>query len=360
MSFLQSLVKDLRERQVLPAVLLLVVLVIAIPVVGVALLSHSSAPEPVNVPPVNVSPPHGVPAPGQELATVQAPPTQRSVVFTGSEPNPFQTSASQPSGSSSSPSSKGSSSPSSHPKGASSTPSSSSHPGGSSSSPSSGSHSGGSSSGSGTPKPSSTSSKQTSAPSSLGSDEVYTVNVTTTYGSEKDQLNDLERLTPLPANVAEVVFLGVMKGGKRAAFAFTGAVPVKATAGGPFTCEPSTSDCSVVELPVNSQLTLTPDPANPSYSTFTLEVSAIGAQKLASPAAAKQARESTSAQGQALVTASTSAALASFFYNVDLGALTYQPQSSIGATGPSGATGPIGVPGATGSSGTSGASGSTG
>ncbi len=71
-------------------------------------------------------------------------------------------------------------------------------------------------SGSTSPKP---------APSSLASDQIYTVNVSASYGSQTGTLDNLERLTPLPPNIAaEVVFLGVMKGAKDAAFLLTGSV----------------------------------------------------------------------------------------------------------------------------------------
>ena len=152
----------------------------------------------------------------------------------------------------------------------------------------------------------------------------------------------------------EVVFLGVMKGGKLAAFAFTGAVPVKATTLGSTVCEPSAGECGVIELPVGAKLTLTPSPANPSYSTFTLEVSAIGAAKLASVSAATQAREATSTAGQAIVSASTSSVLASFFYNVSTGALVYEAQTAVGTTGSSGTSGSSGASGSSGSSGLAG------
>ncbi len=101
MTFLRSLMTDLRERQVLPAVLLLVVLAVAIPVGGTILYSKSAAPAPVIVQPVNAAPPKGTPPPAQELLTVAAPATQKSKNFTGVEQDPFASGAVASSGGSS-------------------------------------------------------------------------------------------------------------------------------------------------------------------------------------------------------------------------------------------------------------------
>jgi hypothetical protein len=359
MIFLRSLMTDLRERQVLPAVLLLIVLAVAIPVAGTAVFSKSAAPLPVTVPPVDAAPPKGILPPAQELATAQTAPTQKHVAFKGTEQDPFgvpKSSASvssSPSGSSSS-----SSSGSATIKPATSTPTSTISP---STSTSTGS---GSSISPPTANPSSPGKKSSSgpkpAPSSLASDQVYTVDVSSSYGSQTETLDNVERLTPLPPNLgAEVVFLGVMKGGKSAAFLLTGSVGAQATSTGSTTCEPSKSDCEVIEMPVGAQLTLTPtaSAAASGASTFTLKVAAIGAANLASAATATAARQSAASAGEAILTASTSAALASFFYDTKLGALVYEPETGIGTSGSSGSTGTTAGTGSTGSSGTSGSTG---
>ena len=313
------------------------------------------------VPPVNAAPPKGTPPPAQELLTVQAPPAQKSVNFKGVERDPFASGSaassggSSNSGSGSSAKSGSSSTPVSTPKtgskaktGSNTHTGSATHKGSGSGivtvphAPSSGS---GSKSGSGstTPKP---------APSSLASDELYTVDVSASYGNQTEKLDNLERLTPLPPNTAaEVVFLGVMKGGKKAAFLLTGAVAVKRTVTGSVTCKPSASDCAGVELPIGAQLTLTPSASSSGVSTFTLKLSAIGATKLSSAAAAAQARQSAAAAGEAILGASTSSVLASFVYDASQGALVYEPQNQVGtsgATGTSGASSPSGSSGSTG------------
>jgi hypothetical protein len=181
---------------------------------------------------------------------------------------------------------------------------------------------------------------------------VYTVNVSASYGNQTGTLDDLERLTPLPPNTAaEVVFLGVMKGGKKAVFLLTGSVAVKATVTGSVTCKPSTTDCEIVELPVGAQLTLTPASSGSGVSTFTLKLAAIGETKLASASAAAQARQSAASAGEAILGASTSSALASFFYDAAQGALVYEPQNQVGtsgSTGTGGASSPSGSSGSTG------------
>lgn len=348
MSFLRSLMTDLRERQVLPAVLLLLVLAVAIPIGGATLYSKATPLAPVIPPPVNAAPPKGTLPPAQELLTVQSAPSQSSVTFKGTEQDPFDSGSAgttKPSSSNSSSSAK--------PK-TSAKPRSTSHSGtsthtGSSTgtvtapqAPTSGS---GSNSGSGTtaPKP---------APSSLSNDQVYTVKVSASYGTQTGTLTDLERLTPLPPNTAaEVVFLGVMKGGKSAAFLLTGAVAVKPTVTGSVSCKPSASDCQVVELPVGAQLTLTPASPNDGLSTFTLKLTAIGAAKLSSASAATKARQTAASAGEAILGASTSSVLASFFYDTSQGALVYEPQNQLGtsgSTGTSGASSPSGSSGSTG------------
>jgi hypothetical protein len=345
MSFLRSLMTDLRERQVLPAVLLLLVLAIAIPVLGPKVLSNSAPPGPVTVPPVATAPPKGTLAPDQELLTVQTPPAQTYVTYKGTEQDPFLT-ASSPTPHPSAPSSKSAGSvgkPKSKPAGGTS-PASHSGSGPHTTVTAPTQHSGGSGAkGSGAPHP---------APSSLAKDQVYTVNVTTGYGSQSETLQNVERLTPLPANVAaEVVYLGVMKGGKSAAFLLTGSVSAKASVAGSVTCEPSAADCEVVELPVGAQLTLTPTSSTSGAAIFTLKLTAIGASTLGSHSAAMQAREAAAPAGEAILAASISPVLASFFYDSNTGALVYEPQSSVGTSGASGSTGGSGASGATGASG---------
>jgi hypothetical protein len=319
MSFLRSLATDLRERQVLPAVVLLVILVVGIPIYATVALSKSSTPTPISPPVVDTAPPAGTPAPTPELALVQAAPAQSHTLYKGTEPNPLSRAGSTP--------------PKTTPPPAKTTPTPAATT---------------------TPTVTTTTPPAThpttttthhyttpkSAPSSLSSNEAYEIAAVSTYGDQKDTLDNLQRLSPLPANVnAELVYLGVLKGGKQAVFLLTGAVPTTLTGTTGVKCVPSSSDCQVIELAVGDQLTLTPT-SGAAASTFTFKLSSIGAQKFSSSSAAKAARASTSAAGQVLISQSTSMGLASFFYDSGIGALLYE--SSTGSTSSTGAIGTAG------------------
>ncbi|HEX2703070.1 MAG TPA: hypothetical protein VHM72_06530 [Solirubrobacteraceae bacterium] len=319
-SFLRSLAADLRERHVLPAVVLLALLAIGIPVYATAALSKSPTPATINPAPVDATPPHGTPAPGQALVLVQTPQSQHYTVYKGHERNPFATTASS---SSAKPSKTSSSPTASTPV---STPSKTITPN--------------------VPHPSSTAPKSESAPAKLSDKQVYTINGVSTYGSEKDTLNDIERLTPLPANATEMVYLGVVKGGKYAAFEL-GGVPISGITHHSAICVPSDGDCQVIELPVGRKLTLRA--ASSSISTFTFELKSISAKKFTSNSAATAAREAASTLGEAILAKLSSVGLGAFVYKVDSGVVVYEPQAPT-----------TGASGATGTSGTSGASGTTG
>jgi hypothetical protein len=336
MSFLRSLAADLRERQVLPAVLLLVVLALAIPIFAGIALSKSSVPPPIPTAPVNASPPKGLPAPSQETLLAEAPPTQKWRVYKGTEPNPFRPAPTAASTTAASSTTTASTTPTPTP--ATTTPATTTP---ATTTPA-------------TTTPNTktvTTRTTTSAPSSLGSDEAYAIDGTASYGSEQDTLDNIQRLTPLPANIAaEVVYLGVVKGGKRAAFLLTDAVAAKLTSSGSVKCVPSPSNCEVIELTSGEQLTLAPSASGTGISTFTFKLNSIHAQKFAKSAQASAARQSASATGSQFIAQSTSIGLASFFYSANLGALLYAKPVTAGSTGSSG------VSGSSGSSGSSGVS----
>jgi len=333
MDFLRSLAADLRERQVLPAVVLLALLAIGIPVYATITLAKSATPVTINPVPVAATPPQGAPAPGQELAIVQTAQSQRFTVYKGNEPNPFRTGTSGSAATSSNTSSSASTSTTvSTP--AKTTPSKTTTPSKktTTSKP--------------TVIPKSTAPKSESAPTKLSGDEAYTIDGMSTYGSETDTLDDVQRVTPLPANVdGEIVYLGVSHHGKKAVFLLTDAVPAKLTASSSVTCLPSASDCQVIELEPGQQLQLKPTSGSGSLATFTFKLSSIQATTYGSSAAAKSARTSASAVGEQIVSQSTSTALASFFYDAGTGALLYEPAASLGTTGTSGASGATGATG---------------
>jgi hypothetical protein len=340
MSFFTSLLQDLRERQVLPAVLLLIVLAIAVPVGASIALSKSSAPTLIPVPAVSSTAPKGVLDPTQELAAVSSAPVQRAKVFKGKEPNPFRsksvstgggstktTTTTTPSTTTTTPSTTTTTTttPTKTTTPSTTTTTTTTHP---KTMP--------------TPTP-------TPAPAKLGSDEVYTANLTTTYGSQKDSLDDVQRLTPLPANSApELVFLGVLKGGKKAVFLLTSAVATTLMASHSASCVPSMMACQILELEVGNTIKLDPANGTTGVSKFSLKLTRLSVSKKSSSSEATGARNSASVAGQQILATSTLTSLSDFFYDVGLGSLVYhKPAPTSGSTGTSGTTAATGATGTT-------------
>jgi hypothetical protein len=335
-SFLRALLADLRERQVLPAVVLLALLAVGIPVFASLELSKSTIPAPVPVAPVDASPPHGIAPPSSVAATVSTIPSQPSTVYKGTEPNPFRSTAPP------------ASSVTTHPASTTTTPATTPSTTTTPITPT------------GPTSPTTTTPTIKPAPASLNNRETYTVDVVTTYAGQKDELTDLQRLTPLPANIPpEVVYLGVMKGGKKAAF-LLGGDTFEQDGSGAVDCVPSLSDCQVVELAPGHGFYLVPTAGESGVSKFTFVLADIKAQSYPSAAAATAARESSSLSGEQVLGLSTSTALAQFFYDVGLGALVYEPAAPGGATGATGQTGGSGATGTTATTGTTGTTGGTG
>ena len=90
MNFFSTIHADLRERQILPAVVVLAVLVVAIPLGASFALSGVSTTPPPALPPTNVKLAKGVAPPAQELAVLSTPPPLQYHKRSGSEPNPFR------------------------------------------------------------------------------------------------------------------------------------------------------------------------------------------------------------------------------------------------------------------------------
>jgi hypothetical protein len=326
MNFLRLLATDLRERHILPAVLLLVVLVIAIPVFAGFALSKSSTPPVIPTAPVSTNPPRGLPAPSSETLLAETPPTQHWTTYKGTERDPFT----DPNGAAST-ATPTSSTPAAAPATTPATPSTTTKP----SSPSS------------AKTHTSTTTTPKAAPKSLSADEAYSVNGQATYGGETDSLANIQRLAPLPANVPAMVYLGVVKGGKYAAFLLGSDDQIHGTDGVKLKCTPSANPCEVIEMSVGERLKLTLTGTNLSVSNFTFTLTSITALKLASASAAKGARESVSAEGALLASQSTATALANFVYEAKIGALVYRSTPATGTTGASGSSSATGATGAT-------------
>ena len=355
MKFLTTLQADLRERQIFPAVVLLAVLAIAIPIVAASALSKVSTPPPVSSVQAPFTQPKGVKAPAQELAVLNST-TVSSTTRRGAEPNPFReagSSAASPvagSGVSSKPSTKTTPAKTTPAKTtpakttpakttpASTVPKTTTKPA------SGGSHS--------------TPTTPTTGPDSLKSNQAYTVDVDTKDANGVHVLSDLVRLAPLPAaQTPEVIYLGVMAGGKKAAFLFTNAIAVSSKSGGGLTCLPSTSACQIVELSPGQGLSLYPTSNSALIATFTFELVSIGATSYSSADAATAARDAVSTAGETLLPLSSSTALATLTFSSKTGALVHHSAPSEGSTG---STGSAGAGGSSGAGGATGATGATG
>jgi hypothetical protein len=360
MRFFQTLQADLRERQIFPAVVVLLVLAIGIPFAAPILLGKVTTPTPGTVVLPPIRPPAGVTPPQRELADLDTTPTPRAILRHGTEPDPFRelgstgtkttgsASGAKPAGSVSKPSGStaatgGTSTTGAPTKGA--TSSTGAPVPKSTTKPAAGGSTGSSGPAQGSP---------TTGPASLKSDQAYTVDIDTKDANGVHTLTDVIRLAPLPAAQSpEVIYLGVVQGGKQAAFLFTNAIAVSSKEAAGMTCLPSDSSCQIVELSPGQGLSLYPTSNSALIATFSFELVSIGATTYSSTAAATQAREAVSTAGQTLLPLSNSSELSTLTFSDKLGALVHHKgrsgSSGSGATGPSGATG---ATGATGSSGT--------
>jgi hypothetical protein len=330
--FLSSLLTDLRERQILPAVVVLVVLAIAIPIAASVALSSSAAPSPLQVTPVALAPPHGVPAPATEITVAQVAPQTKSVVYKGAEPDPFRTAPASASAKASPATTNTSGTAPSTvtkptPPTTVVTPTKPSTPA--------------------EPKPSVVkSTTPTTGPATLSSKAAYTVDVQTTYGSQKDTLDDVQRLTPLPSNSpAEIVYLGVLQGGQRAVFLLTGAVPNTLKLSKSVTCFPTRAECEIAVLNPGDQVEVLPAAGQKGVKSFTLVLGDISDESYSSAAEATSSRSSVAQSGQLLVSGSSLSELQNFVYHVGLGALVFDAQGGGTTTGASGGTGTSGATG---------------
>ena len=371
MKFLETLRTDLRERQIFPAVVVLAVLAIAIPIFASATLSSVTTPALPSLAPQPVSLPKGVATPARELVLLTTPPPIHSTNRGGSEPNPFREGGATTTTTVSPPkTSAASSTPSTPPK---TTPASTTP---AKTTPASTTPAKTTPSKNTTSKPKSTTPKQstkpsggstgkpappaqatpTTGPATLKSTQAYSVNINTKDATGTHVLSDVVRLAPLPAaQTPEVIYLGVVTGGKKAAFLFTNAVKVSGAASKDLTCLPSTDNCQIVELSPGQGMSLAPTSNTALIATFTFELMSIGAKDFSSSGAATQARDAVSTAGQALLPLYNSPELQTLRFDDKTGALVHHSVPSGGSGGSTGSSGATGTTGSTGSTGAGGA-----
>ena len=371
MKFFETLLADLRERQILPAVVVLAVLAIAIPIVASATLSSVSTPTQPLLAPQPVSLPKGVAPPARELVLLTTPPAVHTTNRGGAQPNPFREGGLSPVTSTSPPASppktSASSTTSSTNTAAKTTPvvtapakttpavttpaktTPSKKPTSKPKSTTPTKPSGGSS---GKPAPP-IQATPTTGPATLKSTQAYSVNIDTKDATGTHALSDVVRLAPLPAAQSpEVIYLGVVTGGKKAAFLFTNAVKVSGAASKNLTCLPSTDSCQIVELSPGQGMSLAPTSNTALIATFTFELMSISAKDFSSASSATQARDTVSTAGQTLLPLYNSPELQTLRFDDKTGALVHHSAPSGGSTGSSGSTGTTGSTGSTGTGGT--------
>jgi hypothetical protein len=149
----------------------------------------------------------------------------------------------------------------------------------------------------------------------------------TTFAGGLDTIDPLERLSLVPsAQQPLLVYLGVLKGGRDALFAVQPGTVVS----GPGTCTPGPTDCEILSLAQEQIESLAVSTAGGTASVALFAVTAINVKEHASVAAAMRTRREASAAGQALVKASTLAALPLFEYQPDVGAVVDLRNLAVG------------------------------
>jgi hypothetical protein len=307
---LNDLLADLRSRRLWPAMLVLVVALVAVPV----LLAKSTTPPP----PVAKAP---SPAPsGPVLPQVSAQAVSGHSNLGGRPRDPFAGGG----GGQVSTASTASSTASSASSGTASSKASSKSSGGSTPS---------------TP-PSGTTGTPTSTPTpivapatrpvvvALGPTETYRVSLAISYPSgQLNTIDPLSRLAVLPNNSQPLlVELGVLKGGKNVLFA----VEPGAVLNGPGQCTPGPIDCQIMSLGVGQNETLSSRSSSGTSEVALFAVTSITAHNLGSAAAAFRARRHASRAGRVVLDNSKLSVLSLFRYEPRLGVVVDLRNLSIG------------------------------
>ena len=359
MKLIRGMLTDLRERQILPAVVLLVLLAFAVPIGASIILSKVTTPPVTPVASGSVKIPAGLPSPANELAVLNGTPP-KSVTRHGTPADPFGGSGSS-SGSGSGSGSTKPTTPTPPPAVHTTTTVTVTHtavathtetrtqtttathtktaPAKTTTTTSSTTTSASkTTTGSGSPL---------TGPASLSSDQAYTVTLNTKDAQGVHVLTNVVRLAPLPAAQSpEVVFLGVLKGGKKAVFLF--ANPVNFNGPADETCLPAPADCQIIELGPGQGMKLAPASNTALIATFTFAVGSISAKSYSSASDALNARNSTSSSGQTLLPLIGSTELTDFHFDSALGALSFKSGATgSGATGSNGTSAVVGSGGST-------------
>lgn len=167
------------------------------------------------------------------------------------------------------------------------------------------------------------------APPGLSDTESYEVSLAiTTASGGLDTYAPLERLSVLPsASDPLLVELGVLKGGRRVLFA----LQPDAVVYGPGSCIPGPVDCEILSLAPGQTEQLGQRTATGAQQVALFAVTAVTVSRQRSVAAADQARSATAAAGRELIARSTSGALSLFRYEERIGALVDLRNLTVGS-----------------------------
>jgi hypothetical protein len=323
MSFLNDLIGDLREKRLVPVVVVLVGALIAVPVL-------LAKPAPKSTAVASTPPPSGGVAAPPGLPVVSVAATATNVRLRGKARDPFgQHAGRSPKVTNSTSSTTTSSSAGGG--------GSASAGGGGSSTKATGGTSGGATPGTGRsgspapgPEPTIPLPKPPPTPPGLTATEAYHVTVEITNGrGGVDKLDPLQRLSILPsAQQPLLVELGVLDGGHRVLFVLQHGAVVS----GPGHCVPGPIDCQILSLGQDQVETISQRAASGVFEVAAFAVTGISADHYSSAAAARAARAKVSAAGQRLLRGNTDSALPLFPYELGSGTVVDQRNLNVGAS----------------------------
>ncbi len=317
MSFLNSIVADMREKHLWPLALVLLAALVAIPI----LLSSNSSP---STPPAPSTAPRA-----SALPAVSVKEQTGKVHLTGHGRDPFGQGATKKVKSTST-SSSATTHTNASPAGATTDSPTTASTTGSGSTTASTTGSGGSTTTTTTTTTTPTPTP-TPPPAGLSSTEAYAVSVgiTNDFGGV-NTIDPAERLGVLPSTNQQLVAqLGVLKGARRVMFAVAPGTIVN----GPGSCVPGPVDCQILSLPVGANESISMRSATgESVRVAEFAVTGVSIRHFPSVTAAHNARRTASAEGQKLLDQNRSklTALSLFPYRPSLGVVVDERTLQVG------------------------------
>lgn len=311
MKFLRFLAADLGDKRLWPVVAVLAVCALAIPV-GVSLTTGSPTPKPAPAPAPLPSQPVGTPAPGQALQVVAGPGTPKGVHYRSPERDPFRVAAAASTGTISAASGGAVGTATRVAPTVVPTPPKVSVPTTKTTKPATKPA---------TPKPQVVAPIPVSVPGlpKLTKLDSYAVTVAVKDASGSRTYPNVERLSLLPSpGLPELIYLGVLKGGRGVAFLHT----ARAAFAGPGICVPSNANCQVLVVRPGVAVRVTLPDSGFGSTTFSFAVTGVSVERHRSAARARKARRQEYGAGRQLMQLLGIPALSGFVYTIKDGAIT--------------------------------------